>query len=85
MEATKQTGTAPPTPEQLMKLLEFQLNRERGQRERKARNRATFLVGGILFIIIAAGIALVVAEQLLADLRERGALQPLSGQMGDSR
>jgi hypothetical protein len=83
MEVSQQTETTPPTPEQLLKLLDLQLAHERGKRAHKSRNRATFLVVGILFIIVAAGIALVVAQGLLSELHDRGALQPISGQMDD--
>ena len=80
MEVPKQTETVPSTPEQLLKLLDLQMERERHNRAHKSRNRATFLVGGILFIVAAAGIALLVAEQLLADLHEQGALRPFASQ-----
>lgn len=83
MEASQQTETAPPTPEQLLKLLDLQLAQERGKRAGKSHHRATFLVAGILFIVAAAGIALSVAQGMLADLRERGAPPPQAGQMGE--
>ncbi len=85
MDATNQTETAQPTPEQLLKLLDVQLAGARGKRAGKSRNRATFLVAGILFIIAATGIALFVAGQLLAELQERGALRPSASQTEDSR
>ena len=83
MEASQQTEPAPPTPEQLLKLLDLQLARERGKRAVKSRNRATILVTGIVFIIVAAGIALVVAQSMLTEMKERGALPPISGQTGE--
>ena len=85
MEAAKQTESTPPTPEQLLKLLDLQLGQERSKRERKSRNRATFLVTGIFFIIVAGAISLVVAQQLLADLHDRGAVQPLAGEVSEER
>ncbi len=85
MEARKQTDIAPPTPEQLLKLLEIQLGQERGRRARKSRNRATFLVTGIFVILAAAAVAMIVAQQMLAELRERGALTPETSMAGEMR
>ncbi len=76
MEATKQTETPQPTPEQLLKLLDLQLQQERSKRTHKSRNRATILVVGILAILAAAGVALVVAQGMLAELHDRGTLVP---------
>ncbi|HYR58230.1 MAG TPA: hypothetical protein VEO95_06360 [Chthoniobacteraceae bacterium] len=73
MDAPKQIETAQPTPEQLLTLLELQIAGERSNRAHKSRNRATFLVTGILLIIAGACIALFVAGQLLAEVQERGA------------
>lgn len=77
MEATKQTETGQPTPEQLLKLLDMQLAQERSKRANKSRNRATFLAVGILSILAAAGVALLVAQGLVVELRDRGALEPI--------
>jgi hypothetical protein len=86
MEAPQQTETPSPTPEQLLMLLELQLGRERRQRvEKSSRNRAIFLAAGILVIVIAAGVALIVAQGMLADLRDRGAGQPMLGRMDAGR
>jgi predicted metal-binding membrane protein len=85
MEVAQKTETCPPTPEQLLKLLELQLARERGKRGEKTRKRATFLVAGILFIVAAMGIALVVAQSMVAELKERGALRPISSQPSEVR
>jgi hypothetical protein len=81
MEAPNQTETAQPTPEQLLKLLDLQLARERTRREKKSRNRASFLVAGILVIIVGAAVSLLVAQQLLAELHQRDAIQPIPGEM----
>jgi hypothetical protein len=85
MEAPNQTETAQPTPEQLLKLLDLQLARERTRREKKSRNRASFLVAGILVIIVAAAVSLLVAQQLLAELRERGSMQPAPVELNENR
>ncbi len=82
MEATKQTETPQPTPEQLLKLLDLQLQQERSKRTHKSRKRATILVFGILAILAAAGVALVVAQGMLAELHDRGALVPVPGETG---
>jgi hypothetical protein len=85
MEATKQTETAAPTPEQLLRLLDIQLEMERSKRAKKSRNRATFLAGGIAVIVVAAAVALVVGQQVLEDLRDRGALNPMAGDVQEGR
>lgn len=68
----KETGTGEPTPEQLMQILEAQLAARRSQSAASSRNRAIFLVGGLLFILAAAGVALLVLDQMLSDLRQNG-------------
>ena len=64
----KETETAQATPEQLLQMLDAQLAMQRAQRDQPGRNRAMLLVGGVLFIVIAAGVALLVLAQMLADL-----------------
>lgn len=81
MEATKQNDSTQLTPEQLLKLLELQSQRERAKREKKTRNRATFLAAGILVIIGAAGLALMIAQQLLVDLHDRTLTGPPPAEM----
>lgn len=67
-------------------LLELQLGRERHRRaEKSSRKRATFLASGILLIVVAAGVALIVAQGMLADLRDQGAGRPMPGQMDAAR
>lgn len=83
MKARHQIESHHTTPEQLLQLLDLQLAQERGKREGRSRNRATILVLGLLAIAAAAGVALVIAQQMLADLRERGAgLNQTGGQSG---
>jgi hypothetical protein len=57
------------TPEQLLQMIDAQLAAQRSQREQSGRNRATILVGGILFIVVAAGAALLVLDEMLMDMR----------------
>jgi hypothetical protein len=66
----KEIETSQPTPEQLLQMLEAQLTAKRSQRTSASRNRAIILVTGILFIVVAAGAALMVLDQMLVDLRQ---------------
>ncbi len=66
----KEIETSQPTPEQLLQMLEAQLTAKRSQRTTSSRNRAIILVTGILFIVVAAGAALMVLDQMLVDLRQ---------------
>ena len=69
-----ETRNAPPTPEQLVKLLELQLSATRGRNaEDTGSRRVVVLAGGLLFIVAACGAALLILQYLLSDLRERGA------------
>ena len=72
MNAPQQTETTQPTPEQLVQMLDLQLASARCKRGGRSRNRAMILVFGLLAIVAAGGIALVVAQQMLLDLQERG-------------
>lgn len=72
----KKTESTEPTPEQLLQILNLQLEQQRSQRGASSRNRAVFLVGGLLFIVIGAGIALIILDQMLADLPTREAAAP---------
>lgn len=63
-----------------MQMLDLQLAAARSQRAQSGRNRATVLVGGILFIIAAAGVALLVLDQMLMDIRPDKTQAP-SGQV----
>lgn len=72
MNAPQQTETSQPTPEQLLRMIDLQLARERGKRQGRSRKRATILVFGILLIALLAGAALMIAQQMLMDLHERG-------------
>ncbi len=64
----KEIETTPKTPEELLRMLDLQMAVQRAQRGTSGRNRAMLLVGGLLFIFIAGGLALLVLSQMLADL-----------------
>ncbi len=85
MDAPQKTEIAPPTPEQLLKLLDLQLERERSKRANKSRNRATFLVTGLVVILAAVGIAVLVAQQMLVEVREHARAGASVGIVDDVR
>lgn len=64
----KEIETPQATPEQLLIMLDGQLHMQQARRGGAGRNRAMLLAGGVLFIVIAAGIALVVLSQMLSEL-----------------
>ena len=64
-----ETETAGATPEQLLKMLDARMAMQRAQRAHAGRNRMAILVGGVLFIVVGAGIAFVVLSQMVADLQ----------------
>ena len=68
----KEIETTQTTPEQLLQMIDTQLAMQRAQRGPGGRNRAMLLVGGVLFIVIAAGVALMVLAQMLSDLPQNG-------------
>ncbi len=72
MRTAKETETQGATPEQLLQILDSQLATQRSHRPNASRNRAIILVIGVLFIVAAAGAALLVLDQMLADLRQNG-------------
>ena len=72
MRALKQTESEGATPEQLLLILDGQLASQRSHRKGASRNRAIILVVGVLFIVVAAGAALLVLDQMLADFRQNG-------------
>ena len=74
----KETESKDATPEQLMQMLDAEMAAHRSQRQKAGRNRATVLVAGVLFIVCAAGAALLVLEQMLTDMRSEGRM-PASG------
>jgi len=74
----KETESQDATPEQLLQMLDAEMAVHRSQREKSGRNRATVLVAGVLFIVCAAGAALLVLEQMLTDMRPNGRM-PASG------
>ena len=69
----KETEIEEATPEQLMRMLDGELLSHRSQRTDRGRNRAILLVAGLLFIVIAAGVALLVLDQMLSEMRQNGA------------
>jgi hypothetical protein len=71
MKDVKETETTSSTPEELMRILDVEIASRRSHREKSSRNRAIFMVFGVLIIVIAAGAALLVLDQMLADLRQR--------------
>ena len=75
----KETETNDATPEQLIQMLDIQMAVQRSQREKSGRKRAIVLVSGILFIVFAAGAALLVLDQMLMDMKS-GDRMPVSGQ-----
>lgn len=69
-KAVDETRTPQPTPEQLIKLLDFQLIMARAKRApEKSPNRAAMLIGGLLFIVAGCGAALLLLQHLLSDLQ----------------
>jgi hypothetical protein len=68
--AMNQTESSEATPEQLFQMLDAQLAAQRSQSGKSSRNRAILLVGGILFIVVAAGASLLVLDQMLMDMRD---------------
>ena len=57
-----------PSPEQLLKMLEIQMQNSRAQREKRSENRTTFRVFAIaIFLVLLVGalwIAMMLAEEL---------------------
>ncbi len=64
-----ETETAGATPEQLLKMLDARMAMQRAQRADAGRNRMAILIGGVLFIVIGAGIAFVVLSQMVSNLQ----------------
>lgn len=64
----KEIETAAATPEHLLQMLEVRMTMQRERSRRSSRNRMMFLAGGLLFIVVGAGIALFVLMQMLSDL-----------------
>ena len=72
----KEIETSQATPEQLLQLLDARMAMQRAQRDAGGRNRGVLLAGGVLFILIAAGVALLVLTQILAELPQGGRAAP---------
>ena len=65
--------TAQPTPEQLLKLLESEMNASRNRRLKLESKRRTMQVASIMFIVVGAAVAFWVLTFMLDDLQsERG-------------
>ena len=64
-----ETESTDATPEELLKVLELRMAMQRAQRTGTGRNRMIFLAGGVFFILIAAGVALVVLSQMAGEMR----------------
>ena len=71
-ESMKENETNVSTPEELMRILDAEIAAKRSHRPWTSRNRATILVVGVLFIVIGAGVALLVLDQMLTNLRQNG-------------
>ena len=69
----KETEIEGATPEQLMRMLDGELLSHRSQQKDRGRNRAIIMVAGLLFIVIGAGVALLVLDQMLAEMKQNGA------------
>lgn len=68
-EETQPTKSAEPTPEQLLKLLDLQIAANRAKRkESPGGRRTTIAMIGILLIILGTGAALLILQQVMADL-----------------
>ena len=80
MSDSKETQTATATPEQLMQMLDCELAANRSHRKGTNRNRAAILVVGVLLIVIGGAAALLVLDQMVADLRQNGQFPPPASQ-----
>ena len=79
-ENSQPSKTSAPTPEQLLKLLDLQIAASRSRRRETPRRRALVAVGAILFIILGALAALLILQQMVADLpRGPRSAEPAAG------
>ena len=81
---SKEIQSAEATPEQLFQMLDRELATQRSHRPVSSRNRAMILVFGVLFIVVAAGVALLVLDQMVADLRQNGQMQTPASASGQT-
>lgn len=81
METPNKIQTAVPTPEQLLKRCELELQEGRRAGKRQPRRHASILAVGIFFILVGAGVALFYAQHVLVEVRQR---QWSSGRPGSS-
>ena len=77
-----ETRTTQPTPEQLVKLLDAQLQLTRTKRTADpAPRRTALLLGGLLLIVGGCCAALLVLQQMLSDLQRPPAPFPAQTEM----
>ena len=69
MKTSDENKSAQPTPEQLLKLLDAQMNASRQQRAERESGRRTIQVVSIAVIAIGAAVALWVLMFMLEDMR----------------
>lgn len=73
MKTMDENKTAQPTPEQLLKLLESEMNTSRQRRLKLDSKRRTMQIVSIMFIVVGAAVAFWVLTFMLDDLQsERG-------------
>jgi hypothetical protein len=66
----QENKTSEPTPEQLLKMLDLQMQSMRSKREHQT-NRNTIRAASILLVLLLAGGALAALMMMLDDLRDR--------------
>ena len=71
-EEPQPSKTNEPTPEQLLKLIDVQIATARARRRETPRRRALVAVSAILLIVLGLLAALLILQQMVADL-PRGA------------
>jgi hypothetical protein len=67
-----QTKSAEPTPEQLLKLLDLQIAAKRERRAATPSRRGALIAVALVVIICGALVALLILQQMIADLPHRG-------------
>lgn len=67
-----------PTPDQLLKLLDVQIEMQRQKRKVTSRNRAVFRIGGIFLIIVILLGALLILQFALNEVPHEGRSNPAS-------
>ena len=64
----EQTKSSEPTPEQLMRMIDLQIEAQRARRSQAPSKRGALLAAGVLFIIFAAFASLMLLLQKVQDL-----------------